>query len=219
MAVIGSDFHGNLKKLDKFEKYKPLETHIFAGDAVDSWNMPVETQLELLERLVASNCILLYGNHELSYHSKIKMPCSGRHYFGIESFPPLIDMVGRWKVAMVVDGYLVTHAGLSSKYIGRCKAVKGAAGMLNKQFTDNSHTLYNVGQSRGGRSSSGHIFWYDFRYDWEGLAPINQVFGHCSLHVPYEEKTATYHHACINSNDNSDDCWVFDTEEKKIIIL
>lgn len=220
--IIASDFHGNLKKLDKFMNYKPDVQHVFAGDAVDSWNEPYECQLQVLKELVESNCILIYGNHELSYHSDYRMPCSGRHSFGETHFPYYINQPDRWRAAYNADGYLVTHAGLSNKYKGRARTIKTQVSKLNKQLEElqGTEALLAVGRSRGGRESSGGIFWYDFRYDWDKLVPINQVFGHCALQKPWQEKNGDlYHHVCINSDDREDECWVFDTGLKEVVVL
>ncbi len=219
MAIVASDFHGNVSKCRRFLEYKPEEEHVFAGDAVDSYNESAESQLKVLNMLLESNCILLYGNHELSYHRKHRMECSGRHYTGMQTFPTLLDNP-RWKLAHVADDYLITHAGVSEKHVFRYNSINNLAKRINKDLAKKTNGVFDVGFCRGGFKSCGGPLWFDFRFDHPGLSQkFNQVFGHCSLLKPYEEKTATYHHACINSNDNSDDCWVFDTEEKKIIIL
>ena len=219
MSVISSDFHGNVKKLDKFLNYKPDVQHIFAGDAVDSWDEPYENQLEVLRRLVKSDCVLLYGNHELSYHPDYRISCSGKHMFGTEHFPQYLTKPERWCVAYNADGYLVTHAGISTKHAGRAKTVNGLVGKLKKQFRDKHPDIFDVGTCRGGLSSSGGILWYDFRYDWDKLASVNQVFGHCSLREPWEDKSNVCHHVCVNSDDRVDECWVFDTEIKEVVVL
>lgn len=220
MAIVCSDVHGNVKKLHNFLNYKPEVQHIFAGDAVDSYNEPYESQLKCLKELYESDCILLYGNHELSYHTKYKMSCSGRHYFGMDNFPKYIDDTSRWKLAYVADDYLITHAGVSTNHDGHYKDINKLAKRINKDLARDSNGIYDVGHCRGGFKNSGGPLWYDFRYDYAGLSKtFNQIFGHCSLEKPWEEKTEEYHHVCINSSDTLDDTWVFDTEEKRIVIL
>jgi len=219
MAIIGSDFHGNLKKLDKFMNYKPDAQHVFAGDAVDSWHETKENQLKVLKTLVDSNCILLYGNHELSYHPTNHMMCSGWHEFGGDNFHKYLDDK-RWLAAYAIDDYLITHAGLAECYTTKARSAKTAAKAINNIFKDNPRKLYDVGMSRGGTSTAGNVFWYDYRYDYVALSKkYNQVFGHCSLRQRWEEETTTYHHVCVNSDDSMDECWVFDTELKEVIIL
>lgn len=220
MAIVCSDVHGNVKKLHNFLNYKPEVQHIFAGDAVDSYNEPYENQLKCLKELYESDCILLYGNHELSYHSLYRMSCSGRHYFGMDSFSQYIDNTDRWKLACVADGYLITHAGVSEKHAGSYKKIDNLAKRINKDLARRSNGIFDVGMCRGGSSVAGGPLWYDFRYDYVGLSKtFNQVFGHCSLQEPWEQKTEDYHWVCINSSDTLDDTWVFDTEKKKIVIL
>lgn len=220
MAIVFSDVHGNIKKLNKALRYNPEELHVFAGDAVDSWTETGEDQEECLKILTDSKCILIYGNHELSYHPTRHMQCSGWHQYGQANFPKYLDDK-RWKAAYAVDDYLITHAGLAEPYSGRAKTAKTAAAILNKKFKDNHSTIYAIGRSRGGRYSSGGTFWYDFRYDHEKLAyRFNQIFGHCSLRDPYYEiKANNKRHVCINSDDRNDECWVFDTKEQEIVRL
>lgn len=220
MAIVFSDIHGNTKKLHKALNYKPDELHVFAGDAVDSWTKTPQDQERCLEELVASKCILIYGNHELSYHPTRTMSCSGWHQYGADNFPKYLDDK-IWKAAYAVDDYLITHAGLATPYGGKAMSAKSMATVLNKKFKDNDKSIYAVGRSRGGRYSSGGIFWYDFRYDYEKLTvKFNQVFGHCSLREPYYEIKLNYkQHICINSDDKSDECWVFDTKEQRIVRL
>ena len=225
MAVIGSDFHGNVIKCRLFLEYKPEVQHIFAGDAVDSWTETPENQLKVLNMLLDSKSILIYGNHELSYKNGYNIQCSGRHNQGMEMFPPLLEDK-RWKAAYGVDGYLITHAGVSQNQSGGCSTVAGMVGVLNKRFKAKDNTLFDVGFSRGGRSVVGGPFWYDFRYDeYIPLAKrFNQVFGHCALREPWIEEGINvlgkpFKHVCINSSDSIDDCWVFDTETGEVVVL
>lgn len=220
MAIVGSDFHGNRKKLDNFLNYKPEVQHIFAGDAVDSYNEPYEDQLECLKTLYESDCILLYGNHELSYHTTYKISCSGKHHFGLEFFPQYIDDAARWKMAYVADGYLITHAGVSDRHICNYKKIDNLAKRITKDLARRSNGVLDVGFCRGGRHICGGPLWFDFRYDTKELSKrFNQIFGHCSLAKPWEEKTEDYHHICINSLDTLGDTWLFDTEKKELVIL
>jgi len=220
MAIVFSDIHGNTKKLHKALNYKPEELHIFAGDAVDSFRESGESQERCLKTLVESKCILIYGNHELSYHPEMASGCSGWHKYGQEHFPQYLDD-SRWKAAYAVDDYLITHAGLAAIHCGKSRTAKTTAAILNKKFKDRNRDLLTVGLSRGGSCAGGSIFWYDFRYDYAGLtSKFNQVFGHCALQDPYEALTNNNkHHVCINSDDGSDVCWVFDTTKKKVVVL
>jgi hypothetical protein len=220
MAIVFSDIHGNLTKLNKALDYKPNQLHIFAGDAVDSWDKTPEEQEECLKILTESKCILIYGNHELSYHPTRWMDCSGWHQYGQDNFPKYLDD-DRWKAAYAIDDYLITHAGLEEEFSGRSRSAKTMAGALNQRFKENHSTIYAVGRSRGGRYASGGHFWYDFRYDYGKLAyRFNQIFGHCSLRDPYYEiKANGKRHVCVNSDDRHDECWVFDTTEQDIVRL
>ena len=220
MAVISSDFHGNISKCLRFLSYKPDEVHVFAGDAVDSFNETPEDQEKCLQMLIESKAILLYGNHELSYHPAYRISCSGKHQHGLDNFPQYMEDT-RWKVAAFVDWYLVTHAGLTDTFVGGFKSATNLVKALNKSFTNGSNdALFDVGMCRGGNQVAGGPFWYDFRYDYLRLSKrFNQVFGHCSLNEPWQESGENYHHVCINSKDTNNDLWVFDTHLKKVVYL
>lgn len=220
MPVVGTDFHGNLKKLDKFLNYKPDKEHIYAGDAVDSWNESPESQLKLLKTLVEdTECVLIYGNHELAYAPKFMMSCSGNHSFGRDNFEALV-LSPKWKVAYVSDIYLITHAGVSTKHANKKRTADSIANDLTKKFSNRKSDIWDIGYCRGGYKSCGGPFWYDFRYDAVKLADVNQVFGHCSIKEPWQDVTEKGNkHFCINSMDTTDDCWVFDTEEDRVVIL
>lgn len=220
MAIIFSDVHGNTKKLHKALNYKPEELHIFAGDTVDSFNESGENQERCLKTLVESKCILIYGNHELSYHPEMPSLCSGWHEYGQANFPQYLDD-SRWKAAYAVDDYLITHAGLATTHCGKSKTAKSMAAVLNKKFKDRDRSLLAVGMARGGRYAAGGIFWYDFRHDYVKLTTnFNQVFGHCASQDPWEVLTDNNkHHVCVNSDDRTDATWLFDTAEKRVVIL
>ena len=220
MAIVFSDVHGNTKKLHKALNYKPDELHIFAGDAVDSFTESSESQEQCLKTLVNSKCVLIYGNHELSYHPEMSSSCSGWHQYGQDNFPKYLDDK-RWKAAYAIDDYLITHAGLATSHCGRSKTAKATAAVLNKKFRDRDKSLLAVGMARGGRYAGGSIFWFDFRYDYVKLTTsFNQVFGHCSLKDPYHVISDNKkNHVCVNSDDRSDECWVFDTKEQRIVRL
>lgn len=220
MSVVGSDFHGNKKKLDKFLNYKPDKEHVFAGDAVDSYYESHESQLKVLKTLVEdTDCILIYGNHELSYKTGYRISCSGRHQFGMENFPPLLESP-KWRASYVVDNYLITHAGVSTRHVDGKRKLSTISFSLEKRFKDLASNMWDVGICRGGYKTAGGPFWYDFRYDIVKLADVNQVFGHCSLQEPWQNVTPKGHkHICVNLHDTQDACWIYDTEEERVIIL
>ena len=219
MPVIGSDFHGNISKCIRFLEYKPDELHIFAGDAVDSYTESPEKQEECLKLLLDSTSILLYGNHELSYTTH-RISCSGKHRYGVEHFPKYVNLP-RWQIAAEADGYVITHAGIVDLYTGKYRSPQALVKHLNRFFKENrSSALLNVGYARGGWARSGGPFWYDFRHDVDPLSKrFNQVFGHCALRDPWEDKTEEYHHVCVNSIDTEDRMWVFDTTKREIVFL
>jgi hypothetical protein len=219
MAIVGSDFHADIYKVKKFLDYKPEEEHVCLGDVVDSFTHPPEQGAICLKLLTTSNCVLIYGNHELSY-LMTSMRCSGRTSIGSELYPKYL-MEERWQVAHEADGYLLTHAGLHGKVPNlRCKTAEAVAKKLNKAFTKRDSWLFNIGFCRGGYTHSGGIFWYDYQHDMAKLnTKFNQVFGHTQSKEPWEDKTEEYHHVCINLRDTQEEFALFDTKTKEIVLL
>jgi len=67
MAIICSDLHCNWEKVERFLAYKPEEEHIFAGDILDSYRYSFDSAIKSLNLLLESDCILLWGNHDIVY--------------------------------------------------------------------------------------------------------------------------------------------------------
>ncbi len=221
MAIVGSDFHADMSKVRRFLAYKPEELHIYAGDVVDSWDIPPPNCLACLQAMHESNAILIYGNHELSYHPDpmARLECSGQTTFGRIYYHQYLDDE-RWLAAYAVDSYLITHAGYHCNHKISGKSAEALAKKLNKLFLKRNFKLWQIGYYRGGMHLNGSIFWYDYLHDKDKLSQrYNQVFGHTQSKVPWEDKQDKYHHVCINTDDRSSKLWIFDTTTKEIVEL
>ena len=135
MAILGSDFHANVAKCHKFLNYKPDKQHVFLGDAVDSYTEPVQNSLKCLQMLTESDSVLIYGNHELSYHPVYTISCSGRTSYGMNNYPLYLSDT-RWIPAYTVDGYVLTHAGVAASIVGKYKSPKYLVNYLTKLFKE-----------------------------------------------------------------------------------
>lgn len=217
MAIIGSDFHGNLDKVKKFLSYKPKEQHVFAGDILDSYTESDRDILTALRMLMDSNCVLIYGNHEISYLYSW-MRASGYRHSLHQIVNPLLRKRHRWKWAYCVDDFLVTHAGLTSYYEGNNTSAQGMTTKLVRQGNIKQPIVFGIGQARGGTKVSGGILWYDYKHDYTVLSErFNQVFGHTPSKEPYVKHLDNGKmHVCINTLDGSPDLYVFDTTTKEV---
>lgn len=192
MSITISDLHGNLKKLQYFLEYKPEEEHIIAGDIMDSFYASDDDIINTLEMAVNSNAILLWGNHDLHYLEAAPFRCSG--YRGSNRFSQhniftqaIEKYKSRFKVSVVRDNFIITHAGVHSNY-------KGTVGDLNEKFNQQWYNyltgvkdridIFNISSARGGSDNSGGIFWCDYRQE-KLNENINQVFGHSHDITPY----------------------------------
>ena len=99
----------------------------------------------------------------------------------------------RFRPACVVDGFLVTHGGLSEGLGNSMQAGKDANTILSKIEDEwkayletrfkrkpsqprTPRKIFNIGVFRGGRDSFSGIFWADYRSD--RLYGVPQIFGH-----------------------------------------
>jgi hypothetical protein len=69
MAIIIGDIHGDFPMTRAYLDYKPEVEHVSLGDIVDSRDTKVTADEELasLDLLLASDAVLLWGNHVLAY--------------------------------------------------------------------------------------------------------------------------------------------------------
>ncbi|WP_243373099.1 metallophosphoesterase [Geotalea sp. SG265] len=215
MAIISGDLHGNLAKARAFLTHKPEETHVCVGDYVDSFNEPGGRQLQCLELLVASEALLLWGNHDLHYLPRPLWRCNGYQPVMAPLYRDIFVRaleIGRITAACAVDGWLCTHAGVHPALMDREMTADEAAACLNAAFPEQLNSgggpLFYVAAARGGTDPFGGIFWFDpFR---EGIEPSSrvgrQVFGHTERKKPHVAERW----ACIDTV-NSSECWIFET--------
>lgn len=195
MLILG-DIHGNFEKARAFLKFKPEEKHCFVGDYVDSFEESDEDILRTLKLCIESDAILLLGNHDLHYFKEPPFMCSGRRGWmakGLEDIFEAFVAEDRFKPAIVTDGFIVTHGGVSEGLGNSLQAGKNADNILSKiesewkgyletRFLRKPNMpriqskIFNIGFARGGRDSFSGIFWADYRSDQ--LYGVPQVFGH-----------------------------------------
>ena len=246
MAIIIGDIHGDLAMVEAFLGYKPDAEHIALGDFIDSRNPEANLwdELRCLDRLLKSaldsNTVLLWGNHDLAY--TCEQPWKLRLYSHeiFETRYASAREKGLLRAAYAVDGWLCTHAGVSTaltRALPDCPWACGDAAVvadwINSEFDREIATprkrrgldpegpfgegpLFYIGPMRGGHDPFGGIFWRDERWE-RGNPPdqrLKQIFGHTKVKSPSRRGNH------VNIHIEEDNVfWVFDTEVDDFVRL
>ena len=223
MAIIVGDIHGCVEKAKIFLAYKPSEPHIALGDYLDSFHEPQERQLETLNLLLASDAVLLWGNHDFNYHVTPPFFSTG-YQFGLEE--PYREMImgnlTRFKAACVADGWLCTHAGVARWLAENETDVQALADRFNSEIvawlanpSEMTDGIFAIGKARGGSGirNSGGIFWFDFMRERDRLAPVKHIFGHTEIREP----AVSENYVALDTTNNSRYCWLYDTAENGLV--
>jgi len=194
MALILGDIHGNLDKARKFLAFKPEETHVFVGDYVDSFDEPDTLIYETLRVCIESDAVLLLGNHDLGYFKEPPFTCSGHRHWMANSLAKIFEeFIPRFVPCISVDGFIVTHGGVSEglgnsllktkdvdeidkKIRAEWKVYLETRFLRRPSMPRVPNKIFNIGFSRGGMDTFSGPFWADYRTD--KLFPVPQIFGH-----------------------------------------
>jgi hypothetical protein len=219
MAIIVGDIHGNLEKVQAFLNYRPDQPHIALGDYVDSFGEPLEWQLECLIRLLDSNALLLWGNHDLHYLKNPPFECSGYQKWLAYRFRDIYEQHRhRFRAACAVDGWLCTHAGVSRKLSRDCTDPKMLAERLNRMMDRylegvcRRSAIFYIGRRRGGLQRSGGIFWFDNLRETGLAEQIPQIIGHTE-----QEPVATGNLVTLDTTNNYRICTLYDTQINELV--
>lgn len=238
MAVIISDIHGCISKVQKFHAYEPQEQHICLGDIVDSRGrnkLTLEEELATLDLLLNSSTILLWGNHDLAYLPERPWRCFGS--FGEMAFRHRYQTARRkFSAAYAVDGWLCTHAGVSTKLakVFPTSVIAGGADAIaewlcfefEREFTVpnpdilggepryGTGPLFQIPVCRGGFHEYGGIFWHDAEGEQRLPFPlVRQIFGHSPDFKPVRSDT------WINLDSYDCETWIYNTKTDAIVSL
>lgn len=215
-TIIVGDLHGRIEIAREILQLKDCNL-VFIGDYLDTHEgRSVDDQIELLG-LIRSSVIesdgrikALLGNHELSYIDP-SMRASGYNYkvadaLRPEDFKPFIKYT--W-----VDGYLVSHAGVSQSLLDSRRESLDA--YLSAGY------FPQVGGARGGIDAVGGLFWCDW---WQEFVPIEstpQVVGHTAYRPDgtYEGVVSKGNSFCIDCFTNVKEVLVIDEGKASILKL
>ncbi len=195
-VLIFSDFHTDFRRAQKIIDKESPDIILDLGDHFDSHSEQGigikenrEMALWLKMMLKKDNFFSLSGNHDNSYRY-INRFCRCSGYSEVKDTEINDVMMDSWDKLhnfFQLDEFLLTHAGLSGRYVpDSVKNVDDAYDYLvqeeakAKEMMRNgaAHWFYNVGECRGGRSDVGGIFWLDFTREFEPNVNFKEIFGH-----------------------------------------
>ena len=175
---------------------------VFAGDICDEWGASPEALRDgicAFVRWVETRrdqgvlVDIVFGNHDFQYLLGEQGP--GTQMAMVPFVRETLFPLGL-RMAHVVDGFLVTHAGLTAtwadEYLGQPATAGEAARQLNDMLDEGSlRTLYKLcacGRARGGREVPGPL-WADRRELMNDPYPaFNQIVGHSPLRRVIRER-------------------------------
>lgn len=186
---------------------------VFLGDYTDEWDSTAADVVDALglqaswaevARENGVDATFLIGNHDFEY--LLGEGCSGTH---LEAMADIKEALGRieMQAATCIDGYLITHAGLTQEwadeYLAGSDGVKDVAARINEMFFGGSchdwRKLASCGSSRGGVEIASPL-WADKR-DLKTSAAhgLNQI----AAHTPTK--------TCERLRHGKDEIWLCDT--------
>lgn len=185
--IFIGDIHG---KVDQVERALAMEGQkIFVGDFIDSFDKTPAEHSKcyslVLEAIDKGEAQAIFGNHELSYLPVVggRHRCPGWDYARKQVVEQYKDQImTKFKPYVLLDeSFLVTHAGLTKQIWDKYNLETGkigqflAEGWANNNWRDPIHW---IGWFRGGRDTTGGIFWCDWNAEFTPVPGLTQVFGH-----------------------------------------
>lgn len=188
-TLVVSDIHQKHEKAQRIIDNVPHDRVVFLGDYFDDYNdtpqNSYDTAVWVKQRMEEHpEDEFLIGNHDVPYLFG-PVQCSG---FSVQKKAAIKHAVGdlqkfrsRMKLAVWVDGWLLTHAGLCNGLhpaadVNRLLSKEIAACMAQLE-ANNPHYLVEAGADRGGWRRHGGITWVDYR-KFQPIPGVKQLFGH-----------------------------------------
>ena len=199
-TLIFPDLHESLATvvIDQIIECEAPDRVVFLGDYFDAYNdTPADaarTAQWLKTSLADPRRTHLIGNHDASYLWVCEATlCPG---FTWEKEKAIRLVLGAQAARSFVfhtwvDGWLLTHAGLSSHWVpaglypdvlDRWLAAEAQTARVSFA-AEKTHWFVSVGVNRGGRAPAGGILWCDFS-EFTAMAGVRQIFGHTPAAQP-----------------------------------
>lgn len=184
-AFVIADAHGRHDLVEGLLRQEGLlgrahragTTVVQLGDLVNCVSNSIGRDQECLRRAPEWFDVYLVGNHE---HPYFDGPAFGGFWPDLEIKHLLRSYNARGLIrpCIAIDGVLVSHAGLSSRWGGSCETAEEAEKWLVHEWQGSTKAgvFSAIGPDRGGWSKSGGVLWADWR-EPKRMA-FSQVVGH-----------------------------------------
>ena len=208
-----------LEKVDDvLECEGDIDEVVFLGDICDEWDADDDTFMREIEEFVdwvedqradGLQVEVLYGNHDFQY-------LLGE--YGPGTHMNLLGFVGSTlfqlepKIACEVDGFLLTHAGLTQtyadEYLNDPTDAEEAATQLNDILAENTYPALKVlstcGEGRGGDEIAGPLWADKWELEEDPIDGIPQIVGHTPVSTAYRGEAELF-------NPDAPTIWFCDT--------
>jgi len=213
-TIIVSDLHeppdSVLAEIEAMIAREAPERVVFLGDYFDQLGDTPGDVTRMARWLKASLAdrrrTHLVGNHDASYlwPSPVTL-CPGWEWPKQQEFSKTLDRTAdRFAFHTWVDGWLLTHAGLSASWLPTGLALGEIDAWLTEQgltaresfVAHQTHWFVSVGFSRGGQCRAGGILWCDHG-ELVPIPGLHQIYGHTPDRQP---RWAGTDHLCLDTN-------------------
>lgn len=181
-----------LPAVTRFADKHDVARMVFLGDYTDEWDTTAEDVLDALafqaewakdQRDQSRDIIFLIGNHDFEY--MLKEGCSGTHLEAIDEIKEALDKMS-FSSAACINGYLLTHAGLTQEwreeYMPGCENAEELASRINELYLSSDYydwrKLAACGPSRGGYEIPSPLWADVFDLKRDASKGIKQIVGH-----------------------------------------
>lgn len=203
-TLILPDLHTRFDIAEQVIDEVEHDSIIFLGDYFDNFDdspkVAHHTALWLKDSLKKQNRIHLIGNHDISYMTNGRHPCSG--WDGLKQM--YVNRVeidwSQLKPYCWVDYWLCTHSGLTNEFYNACNVEHlSTESFLQYMIDRNSDRLMDCSNYRGGIDAHSGIFWCDYS-EFKDVPNLNQIFGHTVGPVRrLENKDINSEHICLDT--------------------
>lgn len=203
-TLIIPDIHTKIGFAEEIIEKENPDKIVFLGDYFDNFSDSPEIAYQVAEWLKKSlrdpKRTHLIGNHDMSYLSNGKFPCSG--WDGAKQM--FINKVEidwtKLQYFTFVDDWLCTHAGLSYEFYKAFNVnnlnVKNFLLLMKEKY---EFRLNMCSGFRGGQDSYPGILWCDYG-EFVDIPNTKQIFGHTYGKVrKLEIKDTNSEHICIDT--------------------